>query len=63
MHLIACMMQNIMKYLLLLKRKDVEKTIFGMGVLGFPFSKVSKLLINSQLIEAPSAIIGIMLKS
>ena len=63
MHLIACVMQNIMKHLLLLRIKDVENTIFSMGVLGFPFYKVSKLLINLQLIKAPSAIIGTMLKS
>ena len=52
-----------MKYLSLLRVKDVENTIFGMGVSGFPFSKVSKLLINLQLIEVPSRIIGTMLKS
>ena len=58
-----CIMQNIMKYLLLLRVKNVENTIFGMGVSWFPFSKVSKLLINLQLIEAPSRIMGTMLKS
>ena len=40
-----------------LRIKKVENPIFGIGILGFNFSKVSMLLVNSQLTEEiPSTI-------